>query len=694
MVIGGDSGPLGGLSADHAGSDETSSTVPPRGGREDPRGLGLYLGKNDFWGFPDATTYHATFQHFSPGYLLLGLMDPGSNQRIDLPHFAASQRLADGRLSASASDPSNGFALSVTSTVLSSRNVVLSSLTTSCPPGVYSVRLNLTLGSDNPFLMPLKIQRPPEKGDPLFETMEDPLSPGGGGPHASGSELGHERPALTLAKSSVRGAGRYPPVMTPCSNQIVYNGIRTFSVDGITRRLVIHNGTMASPAGSPKRAESASPRPDSSRLCFHLEREGEEVEGVRRASHERGTGRSSGSRVVTGPCQEDSQSWWVLGEDGYIRMDLGQDPNIGALTRSAGWVSRGEEHHHFIRHADPEAWRAGRASGNPDDPLRALSSEDRLCLSVFERPPEPGDRASPSVTCQPRSYYTDPSLEGACQSMRWQVLPVPCAEATTWSHDRSSGFIASLAPGAEGRCLTSVGPVASDNLAMSVVITGEDGHRPGMQGDLDPDPDPSAAGSSMSVFLDSPCGASLTVAIGVVTQRDAVERYGLGASDEESLTRMATLLAGLGPHPKEDRHAKWIQMHVMHVDLDPDLGIHPDPDLDTVGGQQTLSSRDLFATRLAALMSEHATWWRRFYDRSWVDLGGGGGVGPLDEGAAAGEWADLERFYWSMLYLMGCSMREGAVAPAAWGPFSTSDTPQVGTAKGRGGGRGSLSIGI
>ncbi len=41
------------------------------------------------------------------------------------------------------------------------------------------------------------------------------------------------------------------------------------------------------------------------------------------------------------------------------------------------------------------------------------------------------------------------------------------------------------------------------------------------------------------------------------------------------------------------------------------------------------------------LLEEHQAWWDEFYSRSWVDLGG-----------PSGAWADLERFYASMLYLM------------------------------------------
>ena len=84
-------------------------------------------------------------------------------------------------------------------------------------------------------------------------------------------------------------------------------------------------------------------------------------------------------------------------------------------------------------------------------------------------------------------------------------------------------------------------------------------------------------------------------------------------------------------------------------------------------GEREESPRDLVeCSSVSELLTAHTSWWSSFYDRGWVDLGGPGG-----------DWAQLERFYVTMLYLMRGSMREGAVAPALWGPFSTSDTPRV-----------------
>ena len=57
------------------GGEPGSATGEPSGkpAANDSSAMGLYFGKTDFWGFPGAVTYHASFEHFSVGYLLLGL---------------------------------------------------------------------------------------------------------------------------------------------------------------------------------------------------------------------------------------------------------------------------------------------------------------------------------------------------------------------------------------------------------------------------------------------------------------------------------------------------------------------------------------------------------------------------------------------------------------------------------------------
>jgi hypothetical protein len=115
----------------------------------DGGGLGLFFGKNDFWGWPDAVTYHASFQHFSLGYLLLRLRE-GNGPLLPLPRFTGSMSLEDGTLSAQASGAAvkggGYYQLQIGgAVVLAGRNVVLASVTPTCPLGVGNVTLDMSL---------------------------------------------------------------------------------------------------------------------------------------------------------------------------------------------------------------------------------------------------------------------------------------------------------------------------------------------------------------------------------------------------------------------------------------------------------------------------------------------------------------------------------------------------------------------
>ena len=455
MVIGGNLGALG----------------PPMLSKSSfsPSGLGLYFGKNDFWGWPAAVTYHASFQHFSPGFLLLSLLDSGEPiGQSPMHHFTATQRIVDATLTASVSNISSGHSIEIRAMVLFDRNVAEVNVTVKCPPGVQSARLNLTLGSDNVFEMPLQISDP------------------GTFP-------------LTLTKASVHDGGFVDLLLTPCNpQQIVYNGLRTFLVDPHTRRLTVANGTQR-------------------KLCLRLLDE-------------------AAGRVVTAPCGPDA-SWAFDGASGEIRA--GAD----------------------------------------------------VCLGVQDH--------GPQVACPKSSWYTDPSANGACQSMRWTVAAFSCAGpllpnvSTRWEFDVETSF---MRASAAGRCLTSVGPLASNNAAVVVAIHGGR-----------PVTGPAGVGQGQGL-LDVSCGAAVPLTIGVATERDA------GFQAAVSPLSLARALASA------DRHDR----------------------------------------------AAHAEWWRAFYDRSAVDLDGGAG----------GEWAALEEYYCAMVYLLGCSMRPGRVAPSLWGPFSTTDFPQ------------------
>ena len=114
--------------------------------------MGLYFGKTDFWGFPGAVTYHASFEHFSVGYLLLGLVQT-HGKRVQLNDFKAALQLANATMSAQVSG--EGYSLAADLLVMSERNAIVANLSTTCPKGVSSVMLNGSLGSANLFQMPL-----------------------------------------------------------------------------------------------------------------------------------------------------------------------------------------------------------------------------------------------------------------------------------------------------------------------------------------------------------------------------------------------------------------------------------------------------------------------------------------------------------------------------------------------------------
>ena len=234
--------------------------------------LGMFLGKNDFWGWPRAVTYHASFQHFSPGYLLLGLSGD-TGQPIALPKFTGSMSLEDGHLSATATANESGYSLIVDALVVSAQNTVLANVTANCPNsennsggGGGSVGLDLTLSSDTIFGMPLN------------------------------TSIERSDSTLRLTKANVFDDGLSEPVMVPCvEDMIVYNSLRTFAVaaDGA---LTVHNAS-----GGPA-------------LCLSLQQQQQQQH--RQSRQEPGaTGTGSNHKIVTVPCSggaEAASQRWVL----------------------------------------------------------------------------------------------------------------------------------------------------------------------------------------------------------------------------------------------------------------------------------------------------------------------------------------------------------------------------------------------
>lgn len=94
--------------------------------------------------------------------------------------------------------------------------------------------------------------------------------------------------------------------------------------------------------------------------------------------------------------------------------------------------------------------------------------------------------------------------------------------------------------------------------------------------------------------------------------------------------RIVTAVAGGGQNPADPAPAAW-----------------------TLAGAQTASGLD-------TLYSQHVDWWKQYWLKSYVDFND-----PV-----------LERFYYGQLYLLGSASRAGKTAPALYGPWITTDSPQ------------------
>ena len=237
------------------------------------------------------------------------------------------------------------------------------------------------------------------------------------------------------------------------------------------------------------------------------------------------------------------------------------------------------------------------------------------------------------------------------------------------------------------KCLTAVGPVDSNDVALVVHVLSGGSRIPPRRRRPPVDGSKASASlaSSRSVLLDVECGSQLQLAVGVATQRDfSVDGWsnvrptrggddiggGGGGEDTghgyssplEAATWLAQDLMLLWEEPmREARGASDEKSDAESGRLDSGfiLGADPLP-------FAAYNGRRYINRRYSEAMAAHRSWWAEWWGRGWVDLGG-----------EDGEWGSMERFYVTMLYFMRISMREGAVAPALWGPFSTTDTPQA-----------------
>ena len=81
-----------------------------------------------------------------------------------------------------------------------------------------------------------------------------------------------------------------------------------------------------------------------------------------------------------------------------------------------------------------------------------------------------------------RSYYTDPTPNGACQSYSWNLLAVLCDNVSgsddgrggndaTWKYSKTTRFLAVASKAAPNKCLAAVPPRTTNSVAASVMLT-------------------------------------------------------------------------------------------------------------------------------------------------------------------------------------------------------------------------------
>ncbi|KAH8071300.1 hydrolase [Aureococcus anophagefferens] len=253
------------------GGSPGTALGPPGGAPGGDEALGLYFGKNDYWGWPDALTFHASFMHFSPGFTI-----------------------SNATLAARVSNADVSIEMSNARVLL--ENVLVADVVATCAGA--AAELNLTIGSDNLFAMPLV--------------------------------LNASTPALE--KASVKDDGWRAPLMVPCTtSQIVFNSERAFAVDasgflrGAAGQCVAlrHGSPVAAPCDNTTRwrlrADGRVESPEGT-SCLAAKDTGVDAacppHSYYTDANATGACQSSKYVVAVGAC--DAATRWSLNDDGFL----------------------------------------------------------------------------------------------------------------------------------------------------------------------------------------------------------------------------------------------------------------------------------------------------------------------------------------------------------------------------------------
>ena len=441
-------------------------------------GLTLAMGKNDFWGVPgEHVTFGATFNHFSPGWLTLTVSPPGGRSS---PWNAT----ATGNVNASQR--------------LQDGRLTLDSADLS--PGGYGIRSEAVVLSHatprNTVLVSFSATCPTGQDT---ATITANLSTDNAwvlpvaAEVAAASDTGD--PVLQLRKKN-QPTPWHPTLLTPCDEDLILeDGLRTFTVDSSSNQLGV--------AGNATTAGQVLPR-----LCLAI--------------------RPQDQRVITVPC--------------------------GATTPQA-----------------PSEWFWRASSG------RVTSADGKRCMVVENTN---SSRCTPCPWGANGGCPNQPPPRTQCRWQQYEVTARPCVNAAALSNTsllwgfepatgaKITGMLQAILPApplsVHGEklpnftrfCLTAAEPTVSNNLAVvvrfsqqlqqqeqvAVEAAGDRSKIDQSTMQLLPPPDwggdPAAAGF-VSVNLTLSCGQVHSVAVGVATERDALDSGG----DELALAHKYSIVA-------------------------------------------------------------------------------------------------------------------------------------------------------
>jgi len=231
-----------------------------------------------------------------------------------------------------------------------------------------------------------------------------------------------------------------------------------------------------------------------------------------------------------------------------------------------------------------------------------------------------------STICQHQDL--DPASNPICRTNAWEVVALPCDNASqAWS------FVPQRDPSTKRRLHSSQGRVGFLAHTVTAHTGGSDGNTtvclspipppfsnevatvvavPGVKGVASIRQSGSYPEGASALSIKLPCGKPTRINIGMATRRDAEHH----TPEDPSALSVATKLAA------------W-------------------PSATTDGS--------------AKLLASTSAWWAEWWAKSSVELGPANSL--------------LQRWYYTMLYLLRGSARADAVAPALWGPWSVSDAP-------------------